>query len=68
MFTSTLALSIAALIPIAFGAILDVNVGPNGQFVYEPPSVHAMPGDIVRFHLFVSLDLSTAKVVLTGPF
>ncbi|KAJ2916918.1 hypothetical protein MD484_g3485, partial [Candolleomyces efflorescens] len=32
------------------GAILDVNVGPNALLVYDPPFVHAAPGDIVRFH------------------
>jgi plastocyanin len=57
MYSSTVAFALAALAPSAFGAILDVNVGPNGQFVYEPSSVHAMTGDIVRFHLFVSLFL-----------
>lgn len=30
--------------------IYDVQVGPNGQLVYDPPYVHASPGDTVRFH------------------
>ncbi|RXW20279.1 hypothetical protein EST38_g5580 [Candolleomyces aberdarensis] len=50
MYSSTVALALAALAPSAFGAILDVNVGPGGQFVYDPPYVHAVYGDIVRFH------------------
>ncbi|KAJ2924169.1 hypothetical protein H1R20_g12924, partial [Candolleomyces eurysporus] len=50
MFSSIVALSLAMLAPSAYATILDVNVGPNGQFVYEPPFVHASPGDIVRFH------------------
>ncbi|KAJ2929159.1 hypothetical protein H1R20_g7922, partial [Candolleomyces eurysporus] len=50
MYSSIVALSLALLAPLSYGAILDVNVGPNGQFVYEPPFVHAAPGDIVRFH------------------
>ena len=61
MFSSIVALSLALLAPSAYGAILDVNVGPNGQFVYEPPFVHAAPGDIVRFHLLVSLVLSLSR-------
>jgi plastocyanin len=53
MLSSTLALSLAALLPTTFAAILEVSVGANGQLAYDPPFVHAAAGDIVRFTLFV---------------
>ncbi|TEB10258.1 hypothetical protein FA13DRAFT_1749018 [Coprinellus micaceus] len=49
MLSSTLALSLAALLPTTFAAILEVSVGANGQLAYDPPFVHAAAGDIVRF-------------------
>ncbi|KAF7313250.1 putative Cupredoxin [Mycena kentingensis (nom. inval.)] len=39
-----------ALLPAAFAQnTIDVNVGPTGAFIYDPPSVTAAPGDIIRF-------------------
>ncbi|KAJ2919925.1 hypothetical protein MD484_g453, partial [Candolleomyces efflorescens] len=74
MHSSTVAFALAALAPSALGAILDVNVGPGGRFVYEPPSVHAMTGDIVRFHFnpknhtVTQSSFDTPCVGVTGGF
>ncbi|KAL7409952.1 hypothetical protein BDY24DRAFT_444501 [Mrakia frigida] len=43
--TSTVSSHVAS--PTA--AIHEVQVGPNGKFVYDPPYVHANKGDVVRF-------------------
>ncbi|TFK30568.1 hypothetical protein FA15DRAFT_662553 [Coprinopsis marcescibilis] len=48
MFTT--ALSLLAFVPLAFGAIIDVQVGAEGKLLYEPEAVFAQPGDQVVFH------------------
>ncbi|KAF8803244.1 hypothetical protein BYT27DRAFT_7195838 [Phlegmacium glaucopus] len=47
MLTTTLALAFASL-ALAQNTI-NVQVGPNGQIAYVPPSITANPGDIVNF-------------------
>ncbi|KAF6763276.1 Cupredoxin [Ephemerocybe angulata] len=48
MFSSAF-FSLFALAPVVLGfTIHNVNVGPN-TLTYEPPVVHAAPGDVVRF-------------------
>jgi hypothetical protein len=31
--------------------IREVQVGPNGNFTYDPPAVEGLPGDTLRFIL-----------------
>ena len=51
MHSSIVALGLAAIASSVSAEIYNVNVGPNGQLVYDPPYVNAVYGDIVRFHL-----------------
>ncbi|KAJ7058536.1 hypothetical protein C8F01DRAFT_292951 [Mycena amicta] len=47
--TAVAALALA-LLPVALAqSTIDVQVGPSGSFTYDPPSVTAAAGDIVRF-------------------
>jgi plastocyanin len=50
MHSSIVALGLAAFASSVSAVTYDVNVGPNGQFVYDPPYVNAVYGDVVRFH------------------
>lgn len=50
MHSSIVALGLAAIASSVSAEIYNVNVGPNGQLVYDPPYVNAVYGDIVRFH------------------
>ncbi|KAF6759199.1 hypothetical protein DFP72DRAFT_1031967 [Ephemerocybe angulata] len=58
MRSPSLALGLIILAPSVLGAMVDVNVGANGQLAYDPPSIQAMAGDIVRFH-FVPVQAGT---------
>lgn len=40
--------------------ILNVDVGPTGQLVFQPPFVQAKKGDLVRFKLYVLLFVEIA--------
>jgi len=53
MITSTLALALAVL-PVAFGAEYNVQVGAGGKLVYDPEYISAQPGDVVNFILCVA--------------
>ncbi|KAF9524559.1 Cupredoxin [Crepidotus variabilis] len=47
MRSSTFSFLLAA--PLALAATIDVSVGPNGNFVYQPESVIAQAGDTINF-------------------
>ncbi|KAF8337010.1 uncharacterized protein EI90DRAFT_2992207 [Cantharellus anzutake] len=46
--------------------IIDVTVGKDGQLAYTPPSVHASPGDQVRF-TFVSKNHTASQSSFDSP-
>ncbi|KAF8644869.1 hypothetical protein AX16_008224 [Volvariella volvacea WC 439] len=48
-FVPSMAILLAALIPSVLAVTHDVQVGPNGQLVYDPPYVNAAAGDIINF-------------------
>ncbi|RXW24765.1 hypothetical protein EST38_g1075 [Candolleomyces aberdarensis] len=39
-----------ALLPLAFGAVHEVQVGQTGQLLFQPEAIFAAPGDQVIFH------------------
>ncbi|KAJ7139285.1 hypothetical protein C8R44DRAFT_938983 [Mycena epipterygia] len=47
--TAALALMFASLLPAALSATISVQVGPSGNFVYDPPSITAAAGDMIEF-------------------
>ncbi|EAU81583.2 hypothetical protein CC1G_02599 [Coprinopsis cinerea okayama7 len=49
MYPAAVALAVAAIVPSAVAVTYDVQVGPGGQFIYDPPYVHAEYGDIINF-------------------
>ncbi|KAF8873890.1 Cupredoxin [Infundibulicybe gibba] len=50
MISSFAAATLALVsLPSAFATTFDVQVGPNGQFVYQPEFVKAAVGDVVNF-------------------
>lgn len=52
---TTMALAVLfSLLPAALGANFEIQVGPGGDFVYNPPFINAAKGDQVTFILFVA--------------
>ena len=46
-------LTFLASVPLTLAATYNVEVGPNGKLVFDPPFVHAKKGDYVQFSLYV---------------
>ncbi|KAH6906500.1 hypothetical protein BKA70DRAFT_410188 [Coprinopsis sp. MPI-PUGE-AT-0042] len=56
----------AAFISASFATIFDVSVGFDGLPSFEPPSIHAEPGDEVNFILYVD-HLSLTQTEVNSP-
>jgi hypothetical protein len=69
MAFKTLLFALSAGIPLTLAATFDVQVGPEGQNVFEPKTITgAVAGDIVNFILHVLSSLpSSFTLILEQP-